>query len=1107
MTELIPDFYSASSNLLQQLKRRVTVLRRAGTVKILVQGPKSARLDRFLSAFAGHYAQETLIVPPESGVVGGNSQVWRLMDALDLQDMLSGITNTQDMVRLASMKYALFNTLTEAMQQRGIRILIVPDAQYADVLLQQFIAFLTASWRFADVMGPGSVAGPVVLVTNDKAEDGVGKVRIPAPTEREVSDFLRPLVDIESLARADVALDLDLVERLRSSMNNALWQTPERVAMAQSLAEAGRLMKQPFGTRFAAMLLGVSTKEALSVIETGMATGILTSESVGWSPAEQAPVRPETKDHIVPILEQLIGQTGSPAAWLALWQCDRDRAAQSSTKFLNTALARGYGAEAMELLRQKAVTPDPDARRHALVFTDASVDPGDDPYIAFRLMVLRGDMEGAETLASQVRTPLLSAWMQYEKRDLKGCMDTLKTLEHDPEVHILRANCLMRMGDMEGAENEALRVQTGDRILNARLETLLGIIALRQGLFTRAVGKFQKALVEAESMGLTFASALLRDNLAITYEYMGRYAAAFSQLKDAIVRYSRCGYTSGVVSGLVFLADLYTFFGEPMTALKVLDTADALIAKHGLERESVHAMAKRGEAMAEAGHIRAGSELLFEAARKFEDMGLRVEAAQAVSRATLYRAAGEMEVQDPGLDQGLDPEAWAIGQLAMGIQQAGLGRRVYAEDLMSQAAEVLRHRGSRYFHAWAAIEITGLLEDGDTAAQYLDQAAETIREIAAQVPREFQDAFRNRSLARRIADAGTQKAKQGRRVRGNPEAVSLFEGMVGSSQAFVRAIGIARRVASTNLPVLITGESGTGKELMARMIHRLSDRKEGPFITINAAAVPEGILAGELFGYEKGAFTGAERRRIGKFEAASHGTLFLDEIGDISANLQKHLLRVLESGQVQRLGSNETITVDTRVIFATNKDLEVLVRQGAFRLDLFHRIAGLNVDLPPLRKRRDDIPQLVEYLSGQLESEVGRRIRLSKDAMDVLKSYAFPGNIRELRNMLQALAIHCDDEVIDRKSLLRTFPRLDRTKPAADAVQGDVLVSRVLRGEISLAEARRALEYTAVRLAMEQTNGNISQAARLLNMKRPRLSQMVKDFGLKGGTVEKEVLR
>ena len=1081
----------------QQLKRRITVLKRTGVAEICVKGPEDAGVNGFLAAFASHYEQETILVRPESGLVDGRSQISQIADKIGIDIDNRMAADAGNPVLEASVKQALFTEILNAMQKKGVGILVAPDIDNADALFGDFRDFLTVSWKYARIMKPDALTGPV-MVTTGHGDTDTTVFRLKSPTQTEIEKFLQPLVNTEVLNRAGTP-DLTMINRLRLSMNNALWQTPDRMAGAQKLAALSN--KIHFGSIFASGLLGVSIEETQRIIQIGIAAGLLSPVDTGW-----VSLKGNKADHkAIRILTDLILKTGSPAAWKALWEVSKGQALHLSNDFLRTALQNGYGAEAMDMLVQKGINPDEDLKKHVLIVLKETVSPESDPETAFEISMLRGDLKKAALIAKQSESPLMKARIQYENRDLTGCLTTLNGIKPMPEAQLLRANCLMRMGDFDAAEAAALDVHTDNRILMTRVETMLGIIALHTGLYTRAAGKFQKALMEVESMGLTFVSAVLRDNLAITYEYMGRYTAAMTQLNDAIIRYSRSGSDSGVASGLVFMADLYTFFGEPMAAIKALDMADEIITQKGLNREALHAQAKRGEAMAEAGRLQKGSELLLQAGWQFRKKGLRIEAGQAIARGILYRVMAGLEPDAWEPDKKDDPEAWAIHGLAMGIFYAKQGQYMYAETLLTQSMNTFLERKAEYFYAWALWETAGLIkkQDNETAHQYIDQAGYVIKQIAGQVPEGFSDAFLKRRLPKIISEYRTKKRTQP--VRKDHRAITAFEGMVGTSEIFTRTINIAHRVAGTNLPVLITGESGTGKELMAKMVHRLSDRSDGPFITINAAAVPEGVLAGELFGYEKGAFTGADKRRIGKFEAASHGTLFLDEIGDISPNLQKHLLRALENGQVQRLGSNDYIPVDARIIFATNRDLNMLVKRGKFRLDLFHRIAGLTVDLPALRERSDDIPALIDFLCRELEPLVGKRIELTTKAVGLLKDYAFPGNIRELRNILQSAAINCDAEVINHKSLLRFHPKLKKISLINDKSEINDLVNSVLNGKKSLAEARRGFEYTLVSQAMEQTNGNISQAARLLKMKRPRLSQMVKSFGLKDD-IKKDVM-
>lgn len=240
--------------------------------------------------------------------------------------------------------------------------------------------------------------------------------------------------------------------------------------------------------------------------------------------------------------------------------------------------------------------------------------------------------------------------------------------------------------------------------------------------------------------------------------------------------------------------------------------------------------------------------------------------------------------------------------------------------------------------------------------------------------------------------------------------------MVGHSPAFLACVDNLARVADCEAPVLLHGESGVGKELAARFVHDRSPRKSGPFIAINCAAVPESMFETELFGHEKGAFTGSAGRKQGLFELADQGTLFLDEVAEIPAGLQAKLLRVLESGEFRRVGGTAVLKADVRLVSATNRDLLHLVDRGRFRQDLYYRLAGIEITLPPLRERREDIPALAEALLERMARH-GRAFRLDRDAAQRLKRHDFPGNVRELRNLLQRAALQSRDGIIRESDL------------------------------------------------------------------------------------------
>jgi len=257
-----------------------------------------------------------------------------------------------------------------------------------------------------------------------------------------------------------------------------------------------------------------------------------------------------------------------------------------------------------------------------------------------------------------------------------------------------------------------------------------------------------------------------------------------------------------------------------------------------------------------------------------------------------------------------------------------------------------------------------------------------------------------------------QLEKENLALREEVDRVSMFEEIVGTSRALQAMLSRAIKVAVTDSTVLITGETGTGKELVARAIQRRSDRASRPFVGVNCAAIPRDLIASELFGHEKGAFTGATQQRLGRFELANGGTIFLDEVGELSVETQIALLRILQEHEFERVGGARTIRADVRVIAATNRDLEAAIRAGSFRSDLFYRLNVFPIETPPLRERREDIPLLVEYFIDRYARKAGKHFKnVEKRTLQVLQSYPWPGNIRELQNVIERSVILCDSDI------------------------------------------------------------------------------------------------
>ncbi len=318
------------------------------------------------------------------------------------------------------------------------------------------------------------------------------------------------------------------------------------------------------------------------------------------------------------------------------------------------------------------------------------------------------------------------------------------------------------------------------------------------------------------------------------------------------------------------------------------------------------------------------------------------------------------------------------------------------------------------------------------------------------------------------------------RLRKDINRYFCFSNIIGESDAMKKVFSLIEKVAATDTTVLILGESGTGKELVATTIHYQSARKDKSLIKINCAALPETLIESELFGHEKGAFTGAIRRKPGRFELANNGTIFLDEIGDMPLSTQTRLLRVIQEKTLERVGGTETLKIDVRVLTATNRNLEEEVKSGRFREDLYYRLNVIPVVIPPLRERREDIPALVDFALGKCRNRLGKNLRFSKEAMTALLQYDYPGNVRELENIVERGA----------------------TLAASDVIEKDDLPSVIFKksesnGSVSLAEVAAGAEMEHIVRILSIAQGNKTKAAELLGISRKTLWEKMNTYGLK----------
>jgi two-component system, NtrC family, nitrogen regulation response regulator NtrX len=317
--------------------------------------------------------------------------------------------------------------------------------------------------------------------------------------------------------------------------------------------------------------------------------------------------------------------------------------------------------------------------------------------------------------------------------------------------------------------------------------------------------------------------------------------------------------------------------------------------------------------------------------------------------------------------------------------------------------------------------------------------------------------------------------------------------IVWKGEAMRRIMAQVERVAASETRVCILGETGTGKELVARTLHEHSSRASGPFVTLNCAAVPAELIESELFGHEKGSFTGAAGRHVGKFEQAERGTIFLDEIGDMPLHMQAKLLRVLEESEVERIGGEKPVRIDVRVLVATHRDLEQLVKENKFRQDLFHRIYVFPVSLPPLRERREDIPSLVEHFAAQVNAQNGwKPVLFTDEALAALQVHTWPGNVRELRNMVERLMLLASDGKVDLATVRLALP------------QGTSSTGSAIPESGSLAERVQGFEREILLAELKRNHYNVTSAAKALHLERSHFYKKAEQLGVDLRTVRRE---
>ncbi len=728
------------------------------------------------------------------------------------------------------------------------------------------------------------------------------------------------------------------------------------------------------------------------------------------------------------------------------------------------------------------------------------------------------------------------------------------------------------------AEMFALATARGLGGETARAHVNLGLAHLREGDVDEAERHLEIAIVEARGLNALEPLAFANLNLGVLAHQKGELGRAIDHYRECRSLFGRLGNRTQLARVLHNLGNLYLIAGDLRRARAHNDEALRTARALGVERLIALASGLDGVLRAESGDAEGAEIALREAMVHQRRLGAERPLETLVELASIQLRAGELERAEAtlaevqaALPEGGPRQLTARLKLVAGRVADARGAPE-AEALLRAARDEIEALGERLLLRDAELALGGWLAGRGQRAMariHLAAARAVQRAVAEELPLELREGFLSARAQAAVEAAIGRLETAGRPVTPAAVAAPVFEpsgpepeavvverspewtqrygAIIGTSPKLSRVFRILDRVARSDSTVLIAGESGTGKELIAEAIHRNSPRASGPFVKLNCAALVESLLLSELFGHERGSFTGAHQRKTGRFEMAAGGTIFLDEIGDISAKTQVALLRVLQEFEFERVGGGRPIKLEARVVCATNRNLAQMVRDGTFREDLYYRLKGVTVEVPPLRERSEDIPALAEhFLEKYAEESASERRLLSPAARETLVRYRWPGNIRELENVIRSVALFADEAEIQRRDL-EEYRELFEDSPSIVAALGDsrsatpslpppppvasvepaertvaatpppfvappvravtpppapaepveaaapeaVLIEAIFEQGVPLAELKRRIQDEAIARALRSAKGNITKAAEMLGMKRPRLSQII----------------
>ncbi len=755
-------------------------------------------------------------------------------------------------------------------------------------------------------------------------------------------------------------------------------------------------------------------------------------------------------------------------------------------------------------------------------------------------------MECARVLAASAEVSFLDGRAAEARAE---CEAGLTRIEGDGEAAVLRLEVRNTLGKVHLAEGrwaEAAQL-FADNLAEARslaapweeTRALIneGIAHLRLGDDARAAQCYRAALKVADAVEDHRHRAFCLQNLGVLAQARSDWATAVRYFQESVAAFKKIGHRGRLAWVAQNLAWLYLDLHAVDKAAAMAALADRLGGDNAASPVAINRAVIAGRIAHGRGDPDAARER-FEAARTLaRDAADRDRLAEA----TLHLAQLELDAGDAAaagrLVAGLAGGAEGLSKALRARARRRAGARALARRDLPPARQALLeafdlfHRLSDLDGEWRAqfalARVAELAGDHAESERRLRAAATVDGRIRERVPEELAEAFANdpsrRALTRALAEPAVRPSKAAAAM---PPRLALvrdaapapdperYGRIIGRHPRVRQLFGLLDKVAPHDSIVLIRGESGTGKELIADALHAGSRRAGKPLVKVNCGALVESLLLSELFGHERGAFTGAVQRKKGRFEAADGGTIFLDEIGDISPRTQVALLRVLQERQFERVGSTTPVRVDVRILCATNRDLEGMVARGEFREDLYYRLKGIQIDVPALRDRAEDVPLLAEaFLQRVAEERGGPQKRLSDDAVDLLCRHAWPGNVRELENVIRSVSLFCEGPVIAARDFA-DFPELVRPAPRPARAQGPLPSVRPTRGAapeaaagwsawerlgaegLGLRELQERIEIECITRALAEARGNITRAAELLKMKRPRLSQLIKEYGI-----------